>query len=174
MSKPISRVLSWTAIYLGLPLPVRLVRHYQSLSGPLVALFGLVPDGVYICPPCCQGGGALLPHLSTLASYEAVYFCCTFPGVASAGRYPASCPMVLGLSSCRIAARGCPAYSWIIYASFSSSGGASGVSSATGSASTGASSAGSSSGLASSMTSSTSAVGASSSKSSCSSPSSSS
>ena len=31
---------------------------------------------------------------------QAVYFCCTFPGVASAGRYPAPCPMELGLSSC--------------------------------------------------------------------------
>ena len=27
-------------------------------------------------------------------------FCCTIPGVASAGCYPASCPMMLGLSSC--------------------------------------------------------------------------
>ena len=29
----------------------------------------------------------------------AVYFCCTFPGVTSAGRYPASCPSKPGLSS---------------------------------------------------------------------------
>ncbi len=29
----------------------------------------------------------------------AVYFCCTFLGVASTGRYPASCPVKPGLSS---------------------------------------------------------------------------
>ena len=29
----------------------------------------------------------------------AVYFCCTFLGVASTGRYPASCPVKSGLSS---------------------------------------------------------------------------
>ena len=46
----------------------------------------------------------------------AVSLCCTFPGVAPAGRYPASCPMQLGLSS-HLAARGRPAASqtrWII------------------------------------------------------------
>ena len=30
---------------------------------------------------------------------NAVYLCCTVPGVASAGRYPASCPVKPGLSS---------------------------------------------------------------------------
>ena len=30
---------------------------------------------------------------------DAVYLCCTVPGVASAGRYPASCPVKPGLSS---------------------------------------------------------------------------
>lgn len=32
---------------------------------------------------------------------EAVYFCCTFLGVASTGGYPAPCSTELGLSSCR-------------------------------------------------------------------------
>ena len=47
----------------------------------------------------CAGG--LLPHLSILTSYEAVYFCCTFLGVASTGYYPAPCSAELGLSSGR-------------------------------------------------------------------------
>ena len=33
------------------------------------------------------------------ARHAAVYFCCTFPGVASGGRYPLSCPVKPGLSS---------------------------------------------------------------------------
>ena len=35
----------------------------------------------------------------SLPAKRAVSFCCTFPGVASAGCYPALCPVVLGLSS---------------------------------------------------------------------------
>ena len=41
---------------------------------------------------------------------HAVSLCCTFPGVAPAGCYPALCPMELGLSS-HLAARGRPAAS---------------------------------------------------------------
>ena len=38
--------------------------------------------------------------LPTLPGHvPAVYFCCTFLGVASTGRYPASCPVKPGLSS---------------------------------------------------------------------------
>ena len=39
-----------------------------------------------------------LPPLPVLK--PAVHFCCTFLGVASTGRYPASCPAKPGLSSC--------------------------------------------------------------------------
>ena len=47
-----------------------------------------------------QAAGELLPRLSILTSRrDAVYFCCTFLGVASTGDYPAPCPMELGLSS---------------------------------------------------------------------------
>ena len=56
-----------------------------------------------MCPSCYQEGGSLLHCPSTLTRYPcgylAVYFCCTFLGVASTGRYPASCPMKPGLSS---------------------------------------------------------------------------
>ena len=45
--------------------------------------------------PCrfhCWTRGALLPHLFTLAPVRERYvFCGAFPGVAPAGRYPASC-----------------------------------------------------------------------------------
>ena len=43
--------------------------------------------------------GELLPRLSILTAYAAVYFCCTFPEVAFGGRYPLSCSLALGLSS---------------------------------------------------------------------------
>ena len=46
-----------------------------------------------------RSAGELLPRLSILTRKRAVSFCCTFPGVASAGCYPALCRMVLGLSS---------------------------------------------------------------------------
>ena len=55
-------------------------------------LFGLAPRGVFPVPPCHHDGGALLPHLFTLATRESprefggVVFCGTFPGVAPAGR----------------------------------------------------------------------------------------
>ena len=49
--------------------------------------------------PRCRGVGELLPPLSILTDFSAVCFCCTFLGVASTGRYPASCSAVLGLSS---------------------------------------------------------------------------
>ena len=55
--------------------------------------------------PRCRGVGELLPPLSILADCSAVCFCCTILGVASTGRYPASCSAVLGLSSWRNATR---------------------------------------------------------------------
>ena len=68
-----------------------------------------------MCPPCYQNGGSLLHCLSTLTpsfgprsrhspcirsrTADAVSLCCTGLGVASTGRYPASCPVKPGLSS---------------------------------------------------------------------------
>ena len=72
-----------------------------------------------MCPLCYQRGGSLLHCPSTLTQLwlsqnsknsneffprfaaGAVYFCCTILGVASTGRYPASCPVKPGLSSPR-------------------------------------------------------------------------
>ena len=51
-------------------------------------------------PPLPIGHAAALRQTETLQRAGwAVYFCCTFLGVASTGRYPASCPMKPGLSS---------------------------------------------------------------------------
>ncbi len=44
--------------------------------------------------------GELLPRLSTLTVFTAVYFCCTFLEVAFTRCYLAPCPVELGLSSC--------------------------------------------------------------------------
>lgn len=101
MSNTISRVLYLTIIYLVLMLPLGSSDLPKSTAGNCNAFsFGLASSGVYMCPPCHQGGGELLPRLSTLTYYKyAVYFCCTSLRVTSTGRYPAPCPMKLGLSS---------------------------------------------------------------------------
>ena len=44
---------------------------------------------------------SLTPPFHPYQHMLAVYFCCTILGVASTGRYPASCPVKPGLSSLR-------------------------------------------------------------------------
>ena len=78
----------------------RLKRPTRKHDGPPYrSLFGLASDGVYM---------AFSVTRETVVSYTAFpplpgktwrYLCCTIPGVASAGRYPASCPAKPGLSS---------------------------------------------------------------------------
>ena len=99
-SKTISRVMSWTFIYPVLLLPADSSDQPEAWRAAIPLLFGLASDGVYICPVCYHPGGSLLHCPSTLTiSDMAVYFCCTILGVASTGRYPASCPVKPGLSS---------------------------------------------------------------------------
>ena len=54
-------------------------------------------------PPLPDFGTAKIRRILTDSSHAitavAVYFCCTILGVASTGRYPASCPAKPGLSS---------------------------------------------------------------------------
>ena len=101
-------------IYLILLLPAVLSNLPESSPGQFKRfLFGLASDGVYMCPVCYQTGGSLLHCPSTLAvmhDMTVVHFCCTFLGVASTGRYPASCPVKPGLSSpvIKTAATICP------------------------------------------------------------------
>ena len=67
-------------------------------------LFGLAPGGVYRASGVTTGAGELLPHRFTLtpgnkASPRRFAFCGTFLPVTGTGRYPAPCPVELGLSS---------------------------------------------------------------------------
>ena len=101
-SRPISRVLSWTAIPLADVSPRRSSDLPGSRAGrtrPLAqpaSLFGLAPGGVCRAVVCCHRRGALLPHHFTLAgAFEALRrctFCCTFRGLAPPRRYLAPCP----------------------------------------------------------------------------------
>src|SRR5512139_3252237 len=71
-SRPVSRVLLWTAIHLGhlspgtsSDLPGNRAGHTWQLAPP-VPLFGLAPGGVFRAAACYHRRGALLPHLFTL------------------------------------------------------------------------------------------------------------
>ena len=66
-SRPISRVLSWTIIHLGLLSPASSSDLPEDIAGrDIVFLFGLAPGGVYHATSCYQLRGALLPHHFTL------------------------------------------------------------------------------------------------------------
>ena len=115
VSSPISRILShgllrnkpqqpaWVTIYLRRPLPDGSCGQPGS-SGeqPSNASCSALHRVGLAWPPCHHGAGALLPHHFTFAAGRAgvlCNFCCAFPGVSPAGRYPAPCSVVSGLSS---------------------------------------------------------------------------
>ncbi len=110
-SRPISRVLSWTAIHLANASPRRSSDLPGSRAGrtwPLsqpASLFGLAPGGVYLAAECCHRRGALLPHHFTLAgareSAWAVYFLLHFPWAHAPQALPGTMPWEPGLSSAR-------------------------------------------------------------------------
>ena len=108
MSQPISRVLSWIIIHLGLASPQVSSNLPESSAGHTVGfLFGLAPGGVYLATYCCQQCGALLPHPFTLTGpYELrrSSLCCTCRRLTPPRRYLAPCSMEPGLSS------PCPVY----------------------------------------------------------------
>ena len=101
MCGAISRVMSFkTIICLGRLLPAASSDLPGDRTGrPMVSIFGLASDGVYMATCCYQRHGGLLHRLFTLTTFVAVIFCCTFLRVTSTGRYPASCPVKPGLSS---------------------------------------------------------------------------
>jgi len=83
-SRPVSRVLSWAIIHLGLLSPASSSDLPEDIAGRnIVFLFGLAPGGVFHAASCYQLRGALLPHHFTLTfSHEwgqAVYFLLHFP-----------------------------------------------------------------------------------------------
>ena len=87
---------SGSAVTGSLKRPTR--RHGRATLN--ASLLGLAPDGVYLASAVADGPGELLPHPFTLTCLgRRTSLCGTFPGVAPAGRYPASCPVEPGLSS---------------------------------------------------------------------------
>ena len=77
----------------------------RVLTGPATFLFGLAPDGVCLACRVAAATGGLLPRLFTLTPADrGGLFLWHCPGVAPAGCYPASCPVVSGLSSPGLAA----------------------------------------------------------------------
>ena len=107
---------SWVTIYLGLSLPAGSCDYQERDGPPLNAPIPILHRVGFTGRTSRQAAGELLPRLSILtAQRAAVYFCCTFPGVASAGRYPAPCPAELGLSSYGRAACGHLSYSQYVF-----------------------------------------------------------
>ena len=109
--RAISRVLSCAVICLARPLPDGSSGLPGARRAAVWLHFSLASDGACICPRRCRRGGSLLHCLFTLTCVQAVVFCCAFPRVAPAGRYPASCPVKPGLSSPRVFARAATACS---------------------------------------------------------------
>ncbi len=99
LSKTISRVMSLNghlsrpAVTGRLKRPTR--RQTGRLMPPVRSCFGWGLHGPLLLP---EGRWSLTPPFHPYRN-AAVYFCCTFPGVASARRYLASCPAKPGLSS---------------------------------------------------------------------------
>ncbi len=104
-SMPVSRVLSWVIIYLGLWFPTASSdtpgalptgRRRTSVLTPYLVLhqegFTLT---LWVSPPPVGS----YPTVAPLPFTRRYIFCGTFPGVAPAGSYPAPCPAVPGLSS---------------------------------------------------------------------------
>jgi hypothetical protein len=94
----------------GTALAGRLVRPTRDSSGAGDSSSSMRPCSRWglPCGPCCQRPGALLPHPFTLAcagpgrrGHRRSALCGTFRRLATPGRYPAPCPVELGLSSSR-------------------------------------------------------------------------
>jgi len=105
--KSVSRVLyssrtgRTATIYLALPLPEGSSDQPGDRPGALSSLYLVLLRMGFAQPPVHTGAGGLLPRHFTLALPfgRAVCFCCAFRRVSPPGRYPASCPVELGLSS---------------------------------------------------------------------------
>ncbi len=113
-SRPVSRVLSWTAIHLGRTSPCASSDLPGSGAGRAIApLFGLAPGGVYRAAECCHRRGALLPHLFTLAGAPegalAVCFLWHFPSARAAQALPGTLPCGARTFLPARRRRGCPA-----------------------------------------------------------------
>lgn len=110
LSKPISRVLfpdefRAVTIHLALMLPPRSSDLPRDRAGRPITLYSVLLWVGFAQPASHLAAGELLPHHFTLARTGylsqplAVCFCGTFRRVTPPGRYPAPCPVELGLSS---------------------------------------------------------------------------
>ena len=90
--------MSGVIIYLVLMLPPGSSDLPESRRATVCFLFGLASDGVYTAFSVTRQAVVSYTAFSPLP-LRAVIFCCTFLGVTSTGRYPASCPVKPGLSS---------------------------------------------------------------------------
>jgi hypothetical protein len=99
-SRAISRVMSCVIIYPGLPLPAASSDPPENVTGSHMVFDSvLLRMGFTYARSVASAAVVSYTALPPLPVLQAVYFCCTIPGVASAGRYPASCPAKPGLSS---------------------------------------------------------------------------
>ena len=101
MSRPVSRVLSRTIIYLGLPLPAD-SSHLLRTAGPASCSPAVLLRIEFTASTCLHATGELLPHLSTIPCEKrrksiSVALVRGLP-LAGVTRYP--CPVEPGLSSC--------------------------------------------------------------------------
>jgi len=86
-------------IHLGVMLPCRSSDRPEGRAGyPMPLLFDLAPGGV------CQAAQSPVRWCALTTPFQPCrkrrfVFCCTFLEVTLTGRYPAPCPMELGLSS---------------------------------------------------------------------------
>ena len=101
-SRPVSRVLSWTAIHLGCTSPCTSSDLPGNSAGHANApLFGLAPGGVY---PATTVASRAVRSYRTISPLPApkrwrYIFCGTFRRLAPPRRYLAPCPVEPGLSS---------------------------------------------------------------------------
>ena len=94
-----SRVLSRVIICLGRLSPAASSDQPEA-GGPRHRFCSVLLRMGFTEPPLLPGERwSLTPPFHPYRPKPAVSFCCTFLGVASTGRYPASCPVKPGLSS---------------------------------------------------------------------------
>lgn len=92
--------MSCVIIYPGLPLPTASSDPPKSVTGSHIAFCSVLLRMGFTCArPVTSAAVVSYTAFPPLPAPQAVYLCCTVPGVASAGRYPASCPVKPGLSS---------------------------------------------------------------------------
>ena len=101
-SRPVSRVLSWTAIPLGCTSPCTSSNLPGNHAGRMIVpLFGLAPGGVFPATSVARRAVRSYRTISPLPAPECrrYIFCGTFRRLAPPRRYLAPCPVEPGLSS---------------------------------------------------------------------------